>query len=493
MTNMTTISGESPAVLARIRRFASAAVLCFAALTLFEAGAAAQSMQIIGTRQAIGIETNKGRLVRIKKAAATVFIADPAIADIQVKSPTLLYIFGKKAGETTLFAVDTNDRVLLNMRVTVSHNLSLLSRTLRRMLPSKRIGIRTIGDSIILSGSVESTREAEEIRSVAAQFMSDPKKVISQIRVNGPNQVNLRVRILEVSRTAMRRLGINWDTAFNVGSSVLLGFATGGATTTANIFTPGASILTRRNGANTGVFAYRGNRHTINGTIDALKQNGLIKTLAEPNLTAISGETASFLAGGEFPIPVPQDGGVVTIQFKKFGVGLAFTPTIVSKSRISLKVNPEVSQLSTQGSIQIQGISVPSLTTRRVSTTVELASGQSFAIAGLLQNNVTKDISKVPGIGEVPILGKLFTSEDFRRDESELVIIVTPYVVKPFNAPRVRSAQRARPKAGHTNVSRLFLRRNGEAGGRPTTRSRKPRRASGPPKQLKGPAGFVLE
>ena len=451
----------------------------------------AQGVQIVGTGRLLSIEVNKGRLIRIRRPAATVFIADPAIADIQIKSPTLLYVFGKKAGETTLFAVDAKDRVLVNLTISVSHNLSQLRRTLERLLPGNDVKVRTVGDSLVLSGAVRSAREAADVRRLAARYVSSAKKVINRLRVEGPTQVNLRVRIVEVSRTVVRDLGINWDAVSNIGSRITLGIATGGATAIAgSLLAPSSTLTARRGGFNSfggsvspitippfGPFPR--NNLTVNGIIDALQTNGLIKTLAEPNLTAISGETASFLAGGEFPIPVPQDGGVITVIFKKFGVGLSFTPTIVGRNRISLKVVPEVSQLSNIGAIQIQGINVPSLTTRRASTTVELASGQSMAIAGLIQNDLTQDLSKVPGLGDIPVLGNLFKSENFRKNESELVIIITPYIVKPFNKSGKRLASAGR--GSEKDINRLFLgrRKNGKAGG--------------PPRRLKGPAGFDLE
>ena len=465
---------------ATIKSIALALAVVLGAALGFGAPVHAQAVDIVGAGRLLPIEVNKGRLIRIRRPAATVFIADPAIADIQIKSPTLLYVFGKKAGETTLFAVDAKDRVLVNLTISVSHNLSQLRRTLDRLLPGSDVKVRTVGDSVVLSGSVRSTREAADVRRLAARYVSSPKKVINRLRVEGPNQVNLRVRIVEVSRSVVRDLGINWDAAFSIGSNFVLGIATGGATSLAGgLLTPGTPLISRRGGFNNLGFRYSGQRHTVNGIIDALQTNGLIKTLAEPNLTAISGETASFLAGGEFPIPVPQDGGVITVIFKKFGVGLSFTPTIISRNRINLKVVPEVSQLSNIGAIQIQGINVPSLTTRRASTTVELASGQSFAIAGLIQNDLTQDLSKVPGLGDIPILGNLFKSENFRKNESELVIIITPYIVKPFNKSGKRLASAGR--GSEKDINRLFLGR------------RKTGKAGGPPQRLKGPAGFELE
>ncbi|HUT49101.1 MAG TPA: type II and III secretion system protein family protein [Alphaproteobacteria bacterium] len=507
MTNNTTRIAKPHRYAGRSWRLAGALAIALASFTGLPAGASAQNATIIRGGGAMSVELKKGRLLRLKQQIATIFVADPSIADIQVKSPTLIYIFGKRSGETTLFAVDKDDRVVLNMTIRVSHNLSNLKRALRRMMPGHGVQARTVGDSIVLSGTVFTAREAEDARSLAAQFVAKPQNVINRLRVTGSTQVNLRVRIVEVSRSVVRNLGINWDTISLLGGSITAGIATGGATFVGNAFTAGADILTRRNGSNSGVFAYRGQRNTINGVLDALQTQGLVKTLAEPNLTAISGETASFLAGGEFPVPVPQDGGVITITYKKFGVGLSFTPTIIGPNRINLKVNPEVSQLSNAGAVQIQGVAVPSLTTRRASTTVELASGQSFAIAGLLQNNFTKDLSKVPGIGDIPILGKLFTSENFRRDESELVIIVTPYLVRPFdpNKARLAAAARAAGRGREKDVNNLIFGRRSTAPGKkqggPAVAAtgsgiagvppRPP--AGGAPRQLRGPSGFELE
>jgi pilus assembly protein CpaC len=510
MTNNNTRIAMTHKMAGRAVRLAGALALGFAAFAGIPASASAQNATVVRGGGAMSVELKKGRLLRLRRPIATIFVADPGIADIQVKSPTLIYVFGKRSGETTLFAVDKDDRVVLNLTVQVRHNLSNLTRTLRRLMPGNGVQARTVGNSIVLSGTVNTARQAEDARRLALQFVAKPENVINRLRVSGPNQINLRVRIVEVSRNVVRNLGINWDAAFSIGSNIVLGVATGGATTVGNVFPPNFPIQTRVNGVNNVFGAYNGSRHNVNALIDALQTQGLVKTLAEPNLTTVSGETANFLAGGEFPVPVPQDGGVITVNYKKFGVGLAFTPTLLSPGRISLKVNPEVSQLSNAGAIVIQGISVPSLTVRRASTTVELASGQSFAIAGLLQNNYTKDLSKVPGIGDVPILGKLFTSENFRRDETELVIIVTPYVVRPFDPHKARLAAAARaaqrPRERKDLNALIFGRRPGESmkkkkkGGTAAATGtgiagvppRKPA-AGGPPRSLRGPSGFELE
>jgi pilus assembly protein CpaC len=451
------------------------------------------SAEFLNGGGAVTLEANKGRLIRLREAAATVLVADPAIADVQVKSPNLLYVFGKKPGETSLFAVDARDRVLLNVTVTVNHNLSRLQRTLKMLMPNEQIDATSVDGAIILTGSAKSNASAENARQVAAQFVADEKRVINRITVDGPTQVQLRVKIVEMSRTINRQLGINWDAFATVGSSVVLGLFTGGATTASGNFLPQFPLGIRRNGVNNLSASYTGDKFQVNSLIDALENEGLVKTLAEPNLTALSGEVASFLAGGEFPIPVPQDNNdVITIQYKEFGVRLSFTPTILASERISLKVEPEVSQLSSQGAVSLEGFSIPALTTRRAATTVELGSGQTFAIAGLIQNDLNNNVSKVPGLGDIPVLGELFKSTQYQRNETELVVLVTPVVVKPF-ADKAATASAVNPNPdAPSDINRLFLgpRIEGQPRRDPTQPGGGP---IGAPTQLRGSAGFVLE
>ena len=390
------------------------------------------------------IEVNKGRLVRLNRAADTVFVADPEVADIQVKTPRLVYVFGKTVGETTLFAVDAEERILANLRLTVNHNLSRLENSFRQMLPGARVQVASVDGGLVLHGSVHSALEAENARRIAERFAPEEGEVINRLAVTGPNQIHLRVRVAEVSRQVIKAFGINWDAVTNK-ADFLFGLSTGNpvvAPDANGIADFSSSVFNLRNSGPRGTRTnslfgkFTDEDSNVNGLLDALDDEGLISILAEPNLTAMSGESANFLAGGEFPIPVPQDNGRITIEFKKFGVGLAFTPTLVGQ-RISLRVRPEVSQISNTGAIVINGFNIPALTTRRAETTVELGSGQSFAIAGLLQNNSSHDISKFPGLGDVPVLGSLFRSNQFIKDESELVIIVTPYLVRPVSAPQM--------------------------------------------------------
>lgn len=428
----------------------------------------------------ITLEANKGQLLRLVRPVDTVFIAEPGIADVQLKSPTLIYIFGRRPGETTLFAVDKREMVILNTRVVVAHNLTRLKDMIRGILPRDMIDVRSVEGTVVLTGAVSSAEQAEDLRRLASRILGENDQVINRVRVTGPNQVNLRVRIAEVSREMNKQLGINWDAVKNVGN-LAIGLAVG------NPAGAVGALLTQQPTANSLSATGSIGSFDVNALIDALDDEGLITVLAEPNLTAMSGETASFLAGGEFPIPVNQDEGVITIDFKQFGVSLAFTPTLLGNGRINMRVRPEVSQLSDAGAVQVAGFLIPALTTRRAETTVELGTGQSFAIAGLLQATTNQSVEEFPGLAQLPVLGPLFRSTQFQSSESELVIIVTPYVVRPVNT------QLAAPTDGfavpHDSERILFgaNHRSTSTGPEPVPLGRDG--SSG----LVGPVGFVLE
>jgi len=409
----------------------------------------------------IAVDVSKGVLISLDRPADTVFVADPSIADVQVKSPKLIYLFGKEPGDTSLYAVDADQKVLLSRPISVSRNVGPLQAALSKLQPGSGVHVSTVDKSLVLTGNVGSASAAEEVKHLAGAFVSDDKQLVNRVTVDRPYQVNLRVRIAEVARTVTKELGFNWDLLGRPGS-----FAFGLATGTPVLGLPGGSggalspiatpviptLLTDASGKNAVSFINRNagaggttnsfelgsvNQRTLVDTvIDALDQNGLVTILAEPNLTAMSGETASFLAGGEFPIIIPGGSlGQTTVEFKQYGVSLAFTPVVLGDGRITMRVRPEVSELSNTGAVQISGVSIPGIVTRRAETSIELNSGQSFAIGGLLQNNNTDTISKVPGLGDLPVLGPLFRSTQFQHNESELVIIVTPYLVRPSSTP----------------------------------------------------------
>lgn len=424
-------------------------------------------------RSAVTVEVNKGAVVTLPRPASTLFVANPEVADIQMKSPRLIYLMGKRPGDTTLFAVDDREQVFANIDVSVTHNLTRLKDAIRSLHPDSRVRVSSIEGAVVLDGKVGSAQVAEDLREFAAQVIGDKGKVINRMSVDAPSQVNLRVRIAEVDRNVEKELGINWEYAGEVfGWDVAFSFVnplSGVLSNSAGVRSPGRDLST---------------------IIRALETEGLISVLAEPNLTALSGETASFLAGGEFPILVPDD-DKVTIEFKKFGVSLAFTPTILGQSRINLHVRPEVSQLTNEGAISFPvgfntAVSVPALKVRRAETTVELSSGQSFAIAGLLSNDSAHDISKVPGLADVPVVGRLFASDKFKRQESELVIIVTPYLVRPSNDRLPDPTDGFSPPNDRERLAPMGTWKQGATPGAVTTV-----RPDG--SRVSGTAGFVLE
>jgi pilus assembly protein CpaC len=380
--------------------------------------------------QPIVLSVDRSETINLPEPADTVFIASPDIADVQVISPSVITVYGRKAGETSLVASKKDGSILLKRKIVVDTDLGKLQGVLGTMLP--RIKALPVPGGIVLEGEAKSSSEAADAQRVAKKFLgNDRDEVINRLKVSGNEQIQLRVRVAEVSKNVNKVFGINWESLLTMGSGIGIGLVSGADII--NSDTPGQIT---RSPANNSVYAgYNSGGFQINGLIDALAEDGLLTLMAEPNLIAKSGETATFLAGGEFPIPVPQQNGAITIEFKPYGVSLAFTPTIVGKNRISIQVRPEVSELTSTGSITLNGITVPALLSRRAETTVELGSGQTFAIGGLIRSYQNNDIRKFPILGDIPILGALFRSTAFRNNQSELVILVTPYLVKPSNEP----------------------------------------------------------
>ena len=431
------------------------------------------------------LELRAGTLVRLDAPAAAVFVADPEVADVQAHSPTLFYTFGKKTGATTIYAVDADETVLLERQVIVTHPMARINRILTDGLAGEDIEAHSIDTGLVLTGSVSDPVISRDAEDIARRFLGENEIVINKLRIRSPTQVNLRVRVAEVSRDADKIFGVNWDAALSTGDS-FFNFISGRGFLSGNRST--FSRFVDQSGAAGGVLGgFANDTLAVDGMLDALEREGLVAVLAEPNLTALSGETASFLAGGEFPVPVGRDEDEIQIQFKEFGVRLAFTPTVLSSDRISLKVRPEVSDLDFSNAIELVDTLIPALKTRRAETTVELGSGQSFAIGGLISNTTQNNVEKFPGLGDLPVLGTLFRSTNFQRSESELVIIVTPYLVRP-----VREAQLSDPTEDYrapNDVERIVEGRLAKAtlgsGRRPAILARGNR--------LIGPAGFMLD
>lgn len=448
------------------------------------------------------VEMSSGELLELPRPAASVFIADPTIADVQAPAGTSIIVFGKKPGSTTLFALDDAGKPIAKVQIQVSYELAELQNLVRQEVPNGSVSMSSTPTAIVLSGQVPTAEDAEKARAAAARYIGDKQELINQMQVSGPVQVNLRVRVAEVQRQITKQLGFNWETVVSPGA-FSFGLATG-----RNAFLAGGqklaptgfdidNVLSRASPLTQGVAApgslfgnLNTNRATVNTLVDALADEGLITILAEPNLTAVSGQTASFLAGGEFPIPVAQNnsanGTTITIEFKQFGVSLDFVPTVMGSDHISLKVRPEVSQLSQNGAIALSQITIPALSVRRAETTVELGSGDSFAIAGLIQNNTLTDLNKYPGLGDLPVLGPLFRSTNFQRNESELVIIVTPYIVRPANAQAMKLPTDGLAPA--SDLERIFLGRLNRASGQ--TGAVNPIGIGGA--RLQGDPGFII-
>ena len=437
----------------------------------------------------VALEVSQGKLIVLPAPAKNVFVADPTVADVQVANSDHIFVFGKKAGHTNLYALGTDGVLLRSVAVEVV-NRTGPTQALTTATPGSggiRVGNTTNG--VVLEGSAATPAAAALAQRSAVDNTPDKASIDDRVKVRSSVQVTLRVRIAEVSRSITKELGFNWNALMQAGN-FSYGLYTG-----RTLFTPGASGISAlipgtplqgagQPGSLIGGFntAHGG----IDAVIDALAEEGLVTVLAEPNLTVMSGETASFLAGGEFPIPVSQALGVTTIEFKSYGVSLNFIPTVMAPNHISIKVRPEVSQITTQGAITISGLSIPGLTIRRADTTIELGSGQSFAIAGLLQNNSSNDIQRFPGLGDLPVLGTLFRSTSYQHNESELIIVVTPYIVRPIDDPRsIRLPTDAWRPA--TDIERVLF---GQISGMPSRNAADPG-ATAP--HLLGAAGFEVE
>lgn len=394
----------------------------------------------------IVLSTGAGQLIRLPRPVTGMFIADDKVADVQVKSPTQLYLFGKGAGQTSIFATDKSGAVVWSSEVRVGNNIGGVGAMLKAAMPDAQITAAAVGNMVLLTGTVASPKDVEEAERLTNLFTANSAPVLNRLKTAVPMQVHLQVKIAEVSRDLVKSIGTNFVTRDNSGGFIFgVGRGTAGtiSTVTAAGDASGAGIgstlytFANKSGLNT--FGAAGHLLGLDilSTLDLGETDGLVTTLAEPNLTALSGETASFLAGGEIPIPIGQGFGAVSIEYKQYGVSLSFTPVVLANGRISVKVKPEVSQLTSAGSVTVNGFNVPGISTRRAETTVELGSGQSFMIGGLLNNNTNNSTEKVPGIGALPVIGALFRSNNFRRQQTELVIVVTPYLVRPVDGAKI--------------------------------------------------------
>ena len=494
----------------------------------------------------------KSAIIDLPADARDILISNPAIADATVRTARRAYVIGRQLGQTNIFFFDAAGRQIANVEIRVEPDVAPLNDILRRTSADSQVTAEAVNGSIVLSGTARSAGEADRARQIAAHFLQTtgaagasggaqgPDRIVNLIQVQGSEQVLVRVRVVEMSRTLVRQLGINgsYDEMINqlIGEDDFLNLATangfsvngsllGGLTSTSGIASnilvpdslayPNGTVSPGIGPGDAGVGGYEfdptipqetfGPAHversrSTDMTIEAFERAGLLRVLAEPNLTAISGENARFLAGGEFPVPVNSDDGQISVEFKPFGVGLAFTPIVMSGGNISLKVATEVSELTSEGAIStgdtpirnqdgtttvIRGITIPALQVRRAETTVEMSSGSSIVLAGLIQERTRHAMEGVPGVMNTPVIGSLFRSRDFINNETELVIIVTPYLVRPTAPENLRT-----PADGFRNPSERESLLTGRLNSlyRPSRSEREDQQQS-----LQGPHGHVIE
>jgi pilus assembly protein CpaC len=440
------------------------------------------------------LSVGQGEVITLPADAADVWVANQNVADVDVSNPRQIRLFGKDYGTTTVFVTAANGRVIYSTNVRVGQNLNSIDRMLKAAMPDADIKVITVGQLAVLTGTVAAPADVAQAQQIVAALLNPgidasnpttPLKiaVINRLRSATPLQVNLQVKFAEVSKSFVKNIGVRLKTRDNAGGGFLFGSDNGNAGTITIDPTTGVKTSNYLIGAQRTTIGAAGALLGTNvlAALDLGETNGQVTTLANPNLTALSGETGSFLAGGEIPIPVSQGLGAVSVEFKQYGVSLAYTPTVLADGRISLRVRPEVSQLSSAGAVTLNNVTIPALTTRRAETTVELGSGQSLVIGGLLQSGTDNSIDKTPGLGDVPILGSLFRSNAWKRNESELMIVITPYLVRPVNANEI-----VLPTDGYKapdDAGRVFLGRLGEG----TTGGDRPKPTMAVP-TLAGPA-----
>jgi pilus assembly protein CpaC len=425
-------------MLRRLRVFSTALRCALAALVLLVCAVAEAPAQIAvsgisshGRSGGISIDIpiNKSDVLRSDQAFYEVAVGNPEIADVQVLGDQALYIFGRKFGATSVTLSDEGGRIIAVVDVNVTHDIGQLKQMLHALLPNERIAVRAANDGIVLSGEVTSASAAASAVTIAERFA--PAAVSNLLSVGGSQQVMLAVRFVEMRRETVKRLGINMSGAGEIGAFTLFGEVAAAIATPPSLAQFGFNVLT--GGVDFTAF------------LDLLEEKGVARTLAEPTLVALSGDTADFLAGGEFPVPVGADDGEIEIEFKNFGVGLTFTPTVVNGDLMNVQLFMEVSEPDPAQDIELYGIRIPGLVVRRATTTVELRSGQSFAIAGLLSEHFSDQVKQIPFLGDLPVIGALTRSTQYTTGQTELVMIVTPWLVRPVDGSRLRTPDMVTP------------------------------------------------
>jgi pilus assembly protein CpaC len=400
----------------------------------------------------ITIGVDKSMLIELPVALENVLVSNPDVVNAVVKTQRQVYLLGKDQGEANAFFMGPDGQKVLLLEIVVARDLSALGEALHRLLPGSKITVDTMGDNVVLTGSVMTPVDANRAAELAQRAMKKKDSVINMLTVAEPakEQVLLKVTVAEMQRDALRRLGVDVPNAvLNSGNFTFQKIITNAFPVTGAVAPTIASGVIGSAGS-AGAVGWQTGNQSVAAIIEALERTGLMRTLAEPNLTALSGETAKFLAGGEFPIPMSGRDGEIKVEFKQFGVSTTFRPLVLSDGRISLSIGAEVSELTSEGAVTTGGISIPALKVRRAETTLEMPSGGTLAMAGMLSDDTRQSVEGVPGLKNVPVLGQLFRSNDYRRRETELVILVTPYL-----ATHMTKAQAARPDKGFAPTSDL--------------------------------------
>jgi pilus assembly protein CpaC len=444
----------------------------------------------------LNLGINKAVIIELPQDARDVLVSNPEVVDAVVRTPRQVYVVGMKAGPANAFFFTASGKQILNLEIRVERDMPELKSIIERNVKGADVTVETINDNVVINGTVKNASDAEAARQIAMRYVTDPGKalnkdaVVNRVGIRGGDQVMVRVRVAEMQRNLAKQLGVDFTAAFDVAGQFPINL------TSSNPFSLLGQALSSSQSFNFGS-TEAPYSNSVAAVLKAFERSGLIRTLAEPNLTAVSGESAKFLAGGEFPVPVARDrDGNVQVEFKPFGVGLGFTPVVMSEGRISLRISTEVSEITGENSfvsqggigvdedgnfIPIPGITIPGLRVRRAETTVELPSGGSIVMAGLLQQSLKQNIDGIPGLKNLPILGSLFQSRDFQSGETELVVIVTPYLVES-TSPKNLAAPTDGFVAPSDAETVLLSRLNAVYGAKGSM-------AQG---SLKGPIGFIV-
>ena len=439
-----------------------AALAAGVAMPVIPAGAQIASLSTSNVDHAgqLDVPLNKSQVLTVDRPFSKALVGNQEVADILPLTNRSLYVLGKKVGTTSLTLYDSRNMLIAVVDVAVGPDVVTLKRQLSELIPGEPIGARISNDAVVLTGTVSNAAAVDRAVQIAKTYSGD--KVVNMMSVGASQQVMLEVRFSEVNRQAAKQIGLNHSFTGSKTAGSIGNLSSESVVPTNNGGVPTIALGSLSDTFGVGTWAYKLGSLNIFSALDLLERKGLVKTLAEPTLVALSGETASFLAGGEFPIPVTQSSGGgggggnngITVEFKPFGVSLGFTPTVLSDGIINLVVEPEVSSIDPSASVSINGLVVPGLLTRRAKTVVELRDGQSFAIAGLLRNDFQDTVRQLPILGSLPIIGSLFRSTGFQKQETELVMIVTPRLVKPM---RAEDARLPTDRVGNPNELDLFL------------------------------------